>query len=148
MYYLTLISTLSFFGMLDAGYLLYTRIAGVEIACGPVFHGCSTVAASRYSVLFGIPLSAWGLVFYVCVLTLVLSMRYQLLEKVRLGFVRPYVPQLLLVATTLGVVSSVYFIYLQAFVINAWCMYCVVSAVLSVSIFISTLLLLQKDFEK
>ena len=144
---LTLISILSTLGMLDAGYLLYTRIAGVSIACGPVFHGCNEVAASTYSVLFGVPLSAWGLLFYISMFKLAIHMRYQLLERVGLGALRPYLSQMLLIAATLGVVSSAYFIYLQGFVINAWCMYCVFSACISVALFATTVWYLQTQKE-
>lgn len=141
---LTLLSLLSFLGILDAGYLLYTRLAGVSIACGPVFQGCDTVAASSYSVLFGVPLSLWGLLFYITIFKIAFHMRVHLLEKIGLGFVRPLLPQLLVVAATLGLISSAYFTYLQAFVINAWCMYCVLSAALSVGIFVTTLFFIKK----
>jgi uncharacterized membrane protein len=102
------------------------------------------VAASSYSTLFGIPLSAFGLLFYLSIFKIALHMRYQLLEKVGLGMLRPFLPQMLLVASTLGFICSAYFTYLQAFVINAWCMYCVISACLSTIIFIATLVGVQE----
>jgi uncharacterized membrane protein len=144
MNYRIVTALLSLLGIADAGYLLYTRLAGVSINCGPVFHGCDTVAASSYSTMFGMPLSLYGLLFYAAILACVVAMHTRLLTFLRMEALRAYVPTLLLTASTLGVVSSAYFTYLQAFVINAWCTYCIISACISVCIFV-LVLLVQKE---
>src|SRR5678815_2146422 len=64
----TLIALLSFIGMIDALYLSMKRNAG-PIPCH-VTHGCTDVLTSRYSELMGIPLSVFGLIFYVGVFSL------------------------------------------------------------------------------
>jgi uncharacterized membrane protein len=46
---------------------------------------------------------------------------------------------LLLAGATFGVVFSAYLTYLEAAVINAWCQYCVVSAIVITLIFFATL---------
>lgn len=138
---------LATFGMCDAAYLLYTRLAGLSIACGPLFHGCDQVAASSYSTLFGIPLSAYGLLFYISILKIALHMRFSLLERVGLGVVRAYLPHMLLIAVTLGGAFSAYFIYLQGVVIGAWCTYCLLSALTSALLFVTTVMLVRTKDE-
>src|SRR5262247_283149 len=63
-----LIALLAFIGMIDALYLSMKRNAG-GVPCH-ITHGCTDVLTSKYSVVAGIPLSWFGLAFYVAVLSL------------------------------------------------------------------------------
>src|ERR1700752_5188575 len=63
-----LIAFLAFIGMVDALYLSIKRNAG-PIPCH-ITHGCTDVLTSKYSVLAGIPLSWFGLGFYLAVFSL------------------------------------------------------------------------------
>src|SRR5215472_14152798 len=64
----TLIAILAFIGMIDALFLSIKHNAG-PIPCH-VTHGCTDVLTSKYSEVAGIPLSWFGLAFYVAVLSL------------------------------------------------------------------------------
>lgn len=118
------IIALALIGFTDSAFLLTKRISGAPIPCF-VTSGCDTVSKSPYSVLFGVPLSAWGVLFYLGIGFL--SLLYMDTKNLLVG-------KLITVAATLGFLSSAYFIYIQKFKIGAFCVYCILSA------FVSTLL--------
>ena len=110
-------------GFLDAGYLTYTRFLGIVPPCSTSFlSGCATVAKSQYSVIFGVPLSLLGMFFYLFAIIVCVVMLFRTTEHLK---------KILVTLSFAGALSSVYFIYLQAFVINAFCVYCVFSALCS-----------------
>lgn len=107
---------LSAIGFLDALFLSYTHFKGIIPPCTTGFQ-CDVVTTSKYSVLFGVPLAYLGLAFY---LTLFIGAIYYLEKDAGLRFLRSF--------SGLGFLASIYFIYLQGWVINAWCLYCLLSA--------------------
>jgi uncharacterized membrane protein len=119
-----IITALAVAGLLDSGYLYFTHLQGGDLSCG-FLEGCNVVAASPYSVLFGIPLSLWGLIFYAGVLVLGVGLLTDRLQ---------YVKKLFYIAAVIGVLFSLYFFYIQAFLIGAWCIYCIISAFLTVAL--------------
>lgn len=121
-----LVIALALIGFADSTFLLAKRMSGGPIPCVLGFTGCDTVSKSPYSVLFGIPLSAYGMVFYLAIG--ILGMLY--LDTKNALFVR-----LLLPATALGFAMSVYFIYVQKFLIKAFCIYCILSAIVATILF-------------
>lgn len=115
-------------GLFVALYLaLYkTGILGT-IACGT--GGCETVQLSRWSVLLGLPVAAWGVGYYALVFALALaSVQDRWADSRGLSLA-------LLLLTAWGVVFSTWLTYLELFVIDAICRWCVVSAVLAVILF-------------
>jgi uncharacterized membrane protein len=85
---------------------------------------CETVQTSRWATLFGFPVAAWGVVFYLGVLALALAgLGARFADSRRLS-------QVLVAASGTGVLFSIWLTYLELFVIHAICMYCVISAVL------------------
>lgn len=123
---IVLVIALALIGFADSAFLLAKRLSGGPIPCVLGFTGCDTVSKSPYSVLFGIPLSAYGMVFYLGIG--ILGLLY--LDTKNALFAR-----LILPATTLGFLSSAYFIYIQKFLIKAFCVYCILSAVISTVLF-------------
>ena len=110
-------------GLLDSFYLTYTRFAGITPPCTVSFiSGCATVAKSKYSVLLGVPLSVFGMFFYGFAI---------LISAIYIWKKFNYFKELLLAVSVLGTISSIYFLYLQAFVIKAFCIYCLASAIFS-----------------
>ncbi len=106
-------------GLAIASYLLLVRILGEAPACGPV-KGCETVAASEYSAVAGIPVALFGVVFSsvllgACVAWWRGSDRRALYLAYGLGLA--------------GIVAVVYLTYLELFVIEAICVWCVSYAV-------------------
>src|SRR5665213_3605414 len=125
---------LSFVGLADAAYLAQSELAGTPLLCNlGGLSGCNIVAQSAYSHLFGIPLGVYGLGFYGLVLALSafeLFFAGEALVRKGIQFV-----------TTLGLLASALFMYLQLFVIGAICVYCTISAVISLLVWLLALAL-------
>jgi uncharacterized membrane protein len=103
-------------GLAIAAYLTWTHYSGAEVAClrGG---GCETVQKSSYSEIAGVPVAVLGLAFYAAMLVLIGWDS----EDGRF------------VAAALGVVGvffSGYLLVLQAFVIDAFCIWCLANDVL------------------
>ncbi len=134
--YKTLIAIVAVLGLIDSLYLSYARATHSSLACS-VLDGCNVVAASPQAVLFGIfPLAYIGVLFYLGSLILLFLHKRETLY----GY---SVAKLFMYYTIAGVASSAYFIYLQAFVIRAFCIYCIASAISSVILALLALLLLR-----
>lgn len=113
---------LSVAGFMDAVYLWIKAIVGSPVTCY-AFGGCDTVAQSKYSLLLGIPLSLLGAVFYAAMIVL---LTYYLRHKTKRGL------QQVQYIAIFGGLFSLYLFALQAFVIEAWCFYCVISDTIGV----------------
>ncbi len=119
----------SLFGLADASYITYEKFAHVTPTC--LFTGifkCSTVLQSPWSSIGPIPLSLLGMGFYA---TVFLLASYLLLKKDA-----PHKLSILLFGLSVfGFGFSIYLTVIQAFVIKAFCFFCVVSAVSSSLLF-------------
>ncbi|MDB4992533.1 MAG: vitamin epoxide reductase [Parcubacteria group bacterium] len=132
---LTLTMLFSFAGIADSWYLAEHALTNTALSCGiGSLTGCNVVAQSAYSHFFGIPLGVYGLVFYA--LVFVLSALATTINVRRLM-------QTLFGLGIVGLLFSIYFAYLQFFVIDAVCIYCMGSFVLSILIFILTTVLVR-----
>jgi uncharacterized membrane protein len=124
-----LIASLAFIGMVDALYLSIKRSAG-PIPCH-ITHGCTDVLTSKYSEIGGIPLSWFGLAFYVTILSL---MVFKILEDPSQPLAFPLAAVFYL--TGAGLVVSALLVGIQAFILNAFCEYCLLSAALVLTMFL------------
>jgi uncharacterized membrane protein len=115
-------------GLFIALYLTLYKIGVIgTLACGT--GGCETVQLSRWSTFLGLPVAAWGAVYYGVVFALALvGVQDRWAESRRLSLAT-------VVVTGWGVVFSAWLTYLELFVIHAICRWCVVSAVLAVLLF-------------
>ena len=106
-------------GVLDTLYLIYHKLKGTDVAC--LFfpkEWCHKVQHSPQSKTFGIPNSYAGLGMYLVIL---------LLTFFYVSGSVPFWPIQAIV--TFGFLFSLYFLYVQAFVLRAFCTWCVVSLV-------------------
>jgi uncharacterized membrane protein len=119
---------LAFCGLSDATYLAEHVASNTPVICNVQgLSDCNTVIASQYSHLFGIPLADLGVLFY-GVLFILAALELLLFD----AFLR----RVLQVASLIGVLASVYFVSLQAFVIRAFCIYCLTSAIITLLVLI------------
>ncbi len=118
-----LLALLAMAGVAIAAYLtLYKTGAIGELAC--TVGSCETVNTSKWSMLAGMPVAAWGLAYYVLLLAVALAgVQERWSESLA-------VSRALLVLTVWGVLFSGWLTYLELFVIHAICVWCVTSAVL------------------
>lgn len=124
--------TLALAGLVVAGLLWYWHAQNADIPCTNA--GCDKVAQHPSSRLFGIPVAAYGVLFY--------------LSFAILCAMRPSVPashqrliaHLVLLWGTTGFLFSAYLTYLELFVIRAICQWCVVSAAIATALFVLSVL--------
>ena len=115
-------------GLLDSIYLLIFKLSDNNAMCLGS-GGCSTVNASRYSELYNIPVSLYGVMAF---LVIALLLIFELKNIVTKGN-----SNLLLFGISLvGVIFSSYLTYIEFYVIYAVCPFCVISAVVMTIIFI------------
>jgi len=100
-------------GIAVAGYLTIVHYRPDALVC-TVSGGCETVQESDYATLVGVPVALLGLLAYATVLVLTL------LDGHRARLVCA-------VIALSGAGFAVYLIVLQAFVIDAWCVWCLVN---------------------
>lgn len=131
-----LLLVLSLIGFLDADYITVKHYLGVPLTCS-VFEGCEKVTSSQYAVVGNIPVALFGAAYYLSILIFVILY----LDTGRAGLIK-YVSRF----SVVGFLASLWFIYLQLFVIKAICFYCVVSAIASTMIFILGMWLIIKEY--
>jgi uncharacterized membrane protein len=112
-----------------AGYLTWTYMADSEPYCGAT-HSCADVQNSDYATVAGVPVPVIGVVGYLVLLALSL-LRGRVAKEVDF-----YLPVLSFGAALIGVLYSAYLTYLEAFVIRAWCYWCLASAVIITAIWV------------
>lgn len=117
-------------GIIDSAVLHRLDAAGTvgKICEATGFGECEAVLTSSYSKMLGLPLTVWGLVYYSTIFWLALGSRISREARSTLAAL-----------TGLGVVCSLWFTYLQAFVIRAWCPFCLVSALITLLAFVIAL---------
>lgn len=116
----------SFIGFLDASYLTVVHYTGANLICS-FLEDCEIVTTSKYSLLFGIPVALLGTLYYLTIL--IFSLLYFDTKNLILLKIFPAL-------TVFGFLASVWFVYLQIFVIKAICEYCILSAAASTILFI------------
>jgi uncharacterized membrane protein len=127
-----LMALIALVGLFIALYLTLYK-AGIigTLACGA--GSCETVQLSRWASLLGLPIAAWGAGYYALVFMLALASvqdRWASSRGLALA---------VLAVTTWGALFSTWLTYLELFVINAICRWCVVSAILSLALFVLAL---------
>lgn len=126
-------------GLADASYLTWEHYAEVLPPCSTNWWvDCGKVLTSPQSVLFGLPVAVWGVLQYLGII-LTTGLLYQTWRQ-KLSW-------LLVVQTTLGFLFSLYFVGLQLFVIQAICLYCMLSALICTVIFALTMRLVNDKRE-
>jgi uncharacterized membrane protein len=91
---------------------------------------CDIVNRSTYSTVLGVPVALIGVAGYLAVLALSTSYRY-----------RPDTPAILAIGSLAGLGFALYLTYVEGFILAAWCILCLSSLVLILSIAILSLLL-------
>ena len=134
------IPLLSLIGVGISGYLTWSHLVGQSPYCGG-YHGCETVQNSPYAEVGGVPVAAIGLLGYLLLLGLSL-----LRDRVQ-GETAFYLSAALFGTATVGFLYSLYLTYLEAFVIRAWCFWCVTSALVITAIFALTVGDLRRAWE-
>jgi uncharacterized membrane protein len=95
-------------GLVNATYLTVQHYREGIVPCS--LHGCETVLSSKYAVVYRLPVSLFGVLFFVALLLLIAAGdRYRRLVRILIA---------------LGLVFGAYLLYIMLAKIQALCQYC------------------------
>src|SRR5690349_20524183 len=119
----------SLLGLADAIYLTVEHVTGQSVRC-TIVAGCSEVLSSPYAVIAGVPLAAVGAAAYFGVFSL----------STLAAFGYRIAGTLLTPLVVLMFLFSLWLFYLQAFVIHAFCQFCLFSAAITTALTVIVLI--------
>ena len=113
----------SLIGLADAIYLTVQHLTGASLRC-TIISGCSEVLGSPYAQVGSVPLAAIGAFAYFTVFSLatLATFRYALAGS------------LLKIVVAMMFLTTLWLLYLQAFVIHHFCQYCLLSAAVTIAL--------------
>lgn len=120
-------------GFVDAAYLTAHHYSGLGVACGPG-GGCEAVLTSGYAEVAGIPVAMAGLAYYVAASLIAWTPRAAWSRRTAAALVG-------LESVALAVSATL--VWVQAVRIGSWCRFCLVSAVLTLLLFLVSLWLFR-----
>lgn len=125
-------------GLIVSSRLLIAYTSSDPYVCS-IDGGCDKVRLSEYASFFGVSTPVYGLVYYGLLALGVIALA-----------VRPgdwWVKWGMILLTGVGLAVSVWLTYLEAFVILAWCYWCLASAILTLVAFALVWGNMGKDYE-
>ncbi len=130
---------LSFLGFLDATYLAILHYKNAFPPC-TITTGCETVLTSKYATVIGLPISLAGSLFYLLLIGLSIL--------ILTDFKKIFANILTLIVLSGALVSAI-LIYVQFFILKAFCQYCLFSEGINfILVIFSFLLIRQKKIFK
>ncbi len=129
-----LVLLIALIGFADAGYLTIEHFQGVVPPC-TITTGCEQVLTSPFSIVLGLPVSLLGAIYYALVAAgafAYLEGKHERLFRWSLGM------------TIFGLIASLWFVFLQMFIIHSYCAYCLGSALTSTILFIVACFVFKK----
>ena len=115
-----LIALISLAGLADSIYLTIEHISGRSVKC-TIVSGCSEVLSSPYATVGGFPLALIGAAAYFSVFSL----------ATLAAFEYKIAGTLLTLLVALMFLTTLWLLYLQAFVIGHFCQFCLLSAIVT-----------------
>jgi uncharacterized membrane protein len=126
------VAVLALTGVLISLYMTAWKFGFIsQLACGS--GGCSLVQNSPWAVFLGVPVPVIGLAGYGALLVAAVAGVQPALERSRV------VALAIAAGAVAGMLFTAYLTYLEAFVIHAWCRWCITSAVLATLILVFAL---------
>lgn len=125
---------LSLAGFFDSSYLTILHYKNIIPPCA-LARGCETVLTSQFSTILGIPIALLGSLFFITLIFILL------LENQKNEFFKYF--KLLTLA---GVAASIFLFSIQAFILHAFCQYCLLSEIIILAIFISSFFFTRKYY--
>lgn len=126
-------AVVSLLGLFLGTYLTLYKFGVIgSLACS--VSSCEQVQSSRWSEFIGLPVATWGLGFYLTMFVLAMAGMQERFEASR-----PLSLAMLGMASV-GFAFTAWLNYLEAFVMNMWCEWCIVSALMVVVLFVLSVL--------
>ena len=134
-----IVATLALAGIFISLYLTLYKIGVIgELSCS--IGSCETVNTSKWSRFLGLPVAAWGLLFYLDLFAIALIGMFPRFENERV------ISIVLVAETVVGVLFSAWLTYLELAVIHAICIWCVTSAVIVTVILVVSVFDLKDNY--
>jgi len=132
-----IVAALALAGIFISLYLTLYKLGIIgELSCS--IGSCETVNTSKWATFLGLPVAAWGLLFYLDVFAVALIGTFPRFEN------EPVISIVLVAQSAIGVLFSAWLTYLELAVIHAICIWCVTSACVVTLIFIVSLMDLRE----
>jgi uncharacterized membrane protein len=125
-------------GITDAAYLSALHYYQADPGCS-LITGCDTVLSSEYAVILGIPLAYGGFAYY---LTLLLGVMIYFQYEIKKAL------HVLFLVNVLGFLFSLWLIYVQAFMLEAFCQFCLISALTTTCALLTLVIGLRKGLSE
>lgn len=109
-----------------------TKKHNQQLVC-PTGSDCNAVVTSRYAKFFGIPLEYLGMVYYI-----IIALAYAAFIFIPAIFT-PGLTLAVVILSALAGLFSVYLLFVQAVLLRKWCIWCILSALLSLAICVFSL---------
>lgn len=124
------LAVLSWAAFLIASYLAFHSLTGISVAgCGVgETNGCDVVLSSSWSWLFGIPVAVVGLACYAALASL------SVLMFIRSESVNRWATTIFTMLAVVAAGASAWFVGVQVFAIQRYCMYCLFTDALGIAI--------------
>lgn len=113
-------------------YIWYSKRFQDHLAC-PTGSNCNDVVNSKYAHFLGIPLEYMGMAYYALIFFSYVA--FIIKPEIRTTLLLPTI----LIMTAGAFIFSIYLTSIQAFILKKWCIWCLLSAALSIGIFVAAL---------
>lgn len=124
-------------GMVNAGYLFWKNRQPKPLVC--LFNqNCDKVIKSRWSHIFYFRNEALGFVFF-------LFMFFAMISTFFVSF-PGLVYLLILIGTSFSLLFSIFLIFVQIFAIKEYCFYCLLSALITLLLFLNSLVFIKEFY--
>ena len=135
---------LALLGITDSAYLTYEHYSRTIPPCTTgLFVDCGKVLSSKYATVYGVPLALIGVIHYsLLMFTVILNLSR--LNRGNFGMTKES-ESFLVILSTIGAISSIYFMYLQLVVLRSICLYCTFSALISFTIFALVMIFFRRE---
>jgi len=133
-----LLVALALVGFCDATYLTIDHYQNIAPPC--FIGSCEVVLTSAYSTVAGIPVSIFGVAYYLFVAIALFAYISSSPDPVT-GKKSGRAYHAALAVTPIGFLASLYFFIVQAFVLHHFCQYCLLSATTSTLLFVTAIYL-------
>jgi uncharacterized membrane protein len=124
---------ISLVGLGDAIYLTVHHLTGQSVRCA-ISGGCSVVLSSPYAIFAGIPIAAIGALAY--------FIAFSLATLAAFGYQRAQGWLIMIVVPMF--VSTLWLLYLQTFILRAYCDFCMLSAAMTITLTIVVIVARRK----
>ncbi len=122
-----IVAALALAGIFISLYLTLYKLGVIgELSC--TIGSCETVNTSKWSRFLGLPVAAWGLLFYIDVFLIAFVGTLERFED------EPIISLVIVAEAAVGVLFSAWLTYLELAVIHAICVWCVTSALIVTAI--------------